>query len=279
MSVIKTITNNQQKHIVLLYVAGITIKIVFHHCEISYIKDRFLKDFYDTLEGFIIEDSPKIQVQYTIEVIHIVDTPIITLGKKSPQSFKKEFTLSSERRKNIFTTYYYTSIHQFTTLLITIIQLDSQRTSYFIHASACNVNGGAYLFIGPSGAGKSTIVSLLSKKFPTLADDLVIIKKVSGEYYLYQLPKIEKNFVQFKDGRAYKLERVFRLIKSSENHIEIIKDTNLKIQYYLKQILVTEKSKSSTYRLVINHLKSMKHMVELQFSLNQQDVISTIQKD
>jgi hypothetical protein len=63
----------------------------------------------------------------------------------------------------------------------------SQRDGLFLHASCVEHKGFAHLFSGPSGSGKSTIASLAGER-RVLSDDLVLIRKVSGEYRAFATP-------------------------------------------------------------------------------------------
>lgn len=72
---------------------------------------------------------------------------------------------------------------------------------FILRSSAANFNEKAYLFLGKSGAGKFTIMKLLNGKYSALADDDVIVKKESYNYYLYQSPFLEKEWWIKKGGK------------------------------------------------------------------------------
>ena len=60
-----------------------------------------------------------------------------------------------------------------------------------LHASALELEGGAYLFSGPSGVGKSTHTSLWQKEFPSARlfnDDKPALRKIDGVWYAYGTP-------------------------------------------------------------------------------------------
>ena len=60
-----------------------------------------------------------------------------------------------------------------------------------LHASALELDGGAYLFSGPSGVGKSTHTTLWQKEFPSARlfnDDKPALRKIDGVWYAYGTP-------------------------------------------------------------------------------------------
>jgi hypothetical protein len=60
-----------------------------------------------------------------------------------------------------------------------------------LHASALELDGGAYLFSGPSGMGKSTHTGLWQKEFPSARlfnDDKPALRRIDGVWYAYGTP-------------------------------------------------------------------------------------------
>lgn len=60
-----------------------------------------------------------------------------------------------------------------------------------LHASAVELDGGAYLFSGPSGMGKSTHTRLWMQSFPNARifnDDKPALRKTDGVWYAYGTP-------------------------------------------------------------------------------------------
>ena len=60
-----------------------------------------------------------------------------------------------------------------------------------LHASALELDGGAYLFSGPSGMGKSTHTGLWQQEFPSARlfnDDKPALRKIDGVWYAYGTP-------------------------------------------------------------------------------------------
>lgn len=58
---------------------------------------------------------------------------------------------------------------------------------FFLHASAFVKNNKAYIFAAPSGGGKTTIIKRINRN-QFLADDVVIIKKIKNQLFVYSSP-------------------------------------------------------------------------------------------
>ena len=56
-----------------------------------------------------------------------------------------------------------------------------------LHACGVIRDGKGYVFCGYSGAGKST-VARLSRAYTILSDDLVIVRRAQGRFYVYGVP-------------------------------------------------------------------------------------------
>lgn len=63
----------------------------------------------------------------------------------------------------------------------------NENNNFLIHACAVSKEGKGYLFSGRSGSGKSTIAKL-SSDYEVLNDELVIIRKVNGHYFVGSTP-------------------------------------------------------------------------------------------
>jgi len=61
-----------------------------------------------------------------------------------------------------------------------------QKGGIIFHASSVSVSGKALLFLGHSTAGKSTISQLLSKRYPIIADDKVLVREMKTKDWLVQ---------------------------------------------------------------------------------------------
>jgi len=90
----------------------------------------------------------------------------------------------------------------------------------FIHASSVIYKEKAYLFPGKSGAGKSTIAFNFPKK-NVLSDDVAIIRKIKGVFYLYSSPFDYKKYPFVKE-KVVPLAGIFFLDKASNVTIKTV---------------------------------------------------------
>lgn len=149
----------------------------------------------------------------------------------------------------------------------------AESNGFGIHSSSVVINNNAYLFLGKSGAGKSTIVKLLENKFRPLSDDLSIVKKVNKEYFVYQLPVIEKNPRIWKSSRSYPLKKIFFLHKdTSTKIIEAISIKNIK-KNINTQVLKTHPKKTQIDKVICDFVVSGTKFYDLWFEMN----LNTIQ--
>jgi len=103
-------------------------------------------------------------------------------------------------------------------VLIQYFLLDKQ--ILLIHASSTIYKGKAYLFSGQSGAGKSTLISNFPKK-NVLSDDITIIRKINGTFYVYSSPFDYKKF-PFISQRKVPLAGIFFLQKALKTKIQAL---------------------------------------------------------
>lgn len=93
----------------------------------------------------------------------------------------------------IITTYCTINLVRFELILAIILKrLPLNKNALTVHGSSALINPKAYLFLGRSTSGKTTITRLLSKKYKTLADDLLYYGKVNSEFNFYQVPLSKK---------------------------------------------------------------------------------------
>lgn len=141
------------------------------------------------------------------------------------------------------TTFYQISISQLQAVIQNAFYQVLTSDGFLLHASACEIEGKAILFLGGSGAGKSTAVNLVKNRFPTLSDDLSIIRKVGNEYYFYQHPFEEKNPVSRKTIEEHPIGNFFFINKSSkEFKIRPIKNKEVVLEKLVKQLVTPNKN-------------------------------------
>lgn len=88
-----------------------------------------------------------------------------------------------------------------------------------LHAVAVLKDEEVYLFIGPSGAGKTTVAKLSSDRV-ILSDDLVMLKKLDGEFKIFPAPNWGDKQTGPRENRAYRINSMFKLIKDSQVYLE-----------------------------------------------------------
>ena len=94
-----------------------------------------------------------------------------------------------------------------------------------LHASALELDGGAYLFSGPSGVGKSTHTTLWQKEFPSARlfnDDQPALRKIDGVWYAYGTPWSGKHGINI--NMRVPLRGICFLRQGEENSIRRLKN-------------------------------------------------------
>lgn len=267
------IHRNKKIHLLL---AGATIELIFHHCEISYYQKRFLTELYAVLGGFMTPFSLKKKPDIHINIIHVIEPPTVTIGPGKRKVFKK-YALLCDKIGNNFTTFYYINMIQFTQILNTIMQEYLVKVGFFFHASASYINGQAVLFLGHSGAGKSTITSLLSKKYKIVADDRIFIKKEHGQFYLYQTPFIEKASEIQKSANRYPISKIYLLQQSKQYSLQKIEDKITIISTCFQQLWIDESNQKYKVQLLMEFIDKIPSFSILSFGLEQKKVIQLVE--
>ncbi|PIR79409.1 MAG: hypothetical protein COU26_01315 [Candidatus Levybacteria bacterium CG10_big_fil_rev_8_21_14_0_10_36_30] len=255
-------------------IAGFVIRILFKknptHNNIPGISIYFFQsEILSYLAKFVSSNTNK--YDYTIEFrsMNNVERVVRTSDKFS-------FVYQYHKKDDITAiTSYQLSIWQFQSMLSDFLyQLLSENNGFALHCSAVSVNGKAYIFLGKSGAGKSTIVQLLLKSYIPLSDDLAIIRKIGGKFYLYQTPFFEKNsYIKFPYG--YEISRIFFLHKSDKNYaLPIQKELSKKIK---KQVLLHGTISTNTKK-VLKEFSLENSFYDLFFEKNTEKIKKTLNK-
>ncbi len=201
-------------------IAGFNICINFHETEWTYIRNKLKDEIVTYLKSFLINAKPT-KTDYQIDIIWEQELKILY--------FKKEKTaflwFYKKKTQNNITTTYAISIVEFCKLLTQVLSdLLLKNKGFLLHSSAAKIRSKADIFLGPSGAGKSTIAGLLKDRFHVLSDDISIIRKENGKYYLYQTPFVDKAFWIKNQTEKYPLGRIFFLEKSKDFEVVKVKD-------------------------------------------------------
>ncbi len=88
-----------------------------------------------------------------------------------------------------------------------------------LHAVGVLEEEEAHVFIGPSTAGKSTVASLSPGKV-ILSDDLILAKKVNGEFKVFPTPAWGDRQTGPRRNRPYRIKNLFKLIKDKTVYLE-----------------------------------------------------------
>jgi hypothetical protein len=96
-------------------------------------------------------------------------------GAFCPASKEARFTMRAE--KNLFDSF----LRVFYSLILT------GHDGFLVHAAGLEQNGRAYLFAGPSESGKTTTATMAGG-FNVLNDELVLVKRKEGKFWLYATP-------------------------------------------------------------------------------------------
>lgn len=258
--------------IIYLEIAGFAIGVRFHPTEPPFLKEKGFKDrlsFY--FYGFVSKSAKKVDFWIDVKERTNLEVMIQTVSKK-------HFLNIYEEDGETLITFYHLSEVQFSLILRKICQqLLSKHNGLIIHASASLVNDQAFIFLGPSGAGKSTIIKLVSKTYPALADDSIIIKKEGREYYFYQTPFREKSFWVIKGSGKFRLGKIFFLKKARSQKITKLTDKEEISKNFLEQFLTQEANPNAQIESLLKFISQFKSFYLLHFNLkNPQELIELL---
>jgi hypothetical protein len=121
-----------------------------------------------------------------------------------------------KRKGEVFIPRDLTSVENFLRVLYSFLIVN--RNGFLLHAAGV-VNGEkGYVFFGKSGTGKTT-VARLSTNYTLLSDDLLIIKKINGNFQVFATPFGGELIRERKNTKAV-VDGFFLLKKSKRNHLK-----------------------------------------------------------
>jgi len=88
-----------------------------------------------------------------------------------------------------------------------------------LHAVGVLDGDQVYIFIGPSKAGKTTVAKLSSDKV-VLSDDMVIVKKIEGQFMVFPTPCWGDRQTGTRENRPYRINSMFKIIKDKKTYLE-----------------------------------------------------------
>jgi len=250
-----------QTQVIFLTIAGFQIKIIFGKTDWLFAKNKLRDEIVYYYKDFISNMKPR-KLDFTIELIE----------KKGVELLHKQYeskyfvNLFEEFGKNKIVGYYSINLVQLQLIIRNIIfKLSLKYKVFFLHSSAADINGEACLFLGNQGAGKSTIVNLLKEKFPLLADDISIIRNELNEYYFYQTPFIEREWIR-KKSIKYKIAKIFFLKKAHNFMLQKIKNKDYILKKIIEQLFVNKESENIQIKYLTAFVSEFNHFYSLSFA-------------
>lgn len=259
---------------IILKIAGFNIIINLNDSrDNSFFKRKLIEDIKKYLKGFIHKEKRTNDFRITIK--QEINSEIIN-SKKGKSFYFKIF----EEEKRSVKCSYEISFKQLNFIIRHIIlQLLSTHDGFLMHGSGVAINGKAYIFIGPSGAGKSTIMKMLNKKYPALADDSAIIKQEKGQYYFYQTPMIEKESWVNKQGDKYPIGGIFFLNKSKDLKMEKITSKKQIVKKFISQLLINQDQTRKQIGKIMSFINKFDQFWIVSFSKNIEKLLNLFSKD
>lgn len=244
---------------IYIMIAGYRIRIDFHECGSNILFAATRSKLIKICKGFIIDNREE-----TVDAtILFGNDSLIPYINKGPDIY---FLMFKERPNHAYSASYSTNELQMIFLLKFILSKLLKKNGFFMHCSAVQVKGTAFIFTGNSGAGKSTISNYLSKRYPLLADDNGVIKKEGDNYYFYHFPSIEKAIVTIrKSYKKYEVANVFFLKKRKVFSISTVKNIGDILAVLTNQTWVATTTAKHKASLVLHFINSVKRFYHLSF--------------
>ncbi|OGH16124.1 MAG: hypothetical protein A3C30_02980 [Candidatus Levybacteria bacterium RIFCSPHIGHO2_02_FULL_40_18] len=236
----------------------------------DFIRNRLLTDLVSYLGQFIILEKPG-KVDFEINFIEAWNLQILRVKSDNISYIPLYEEISSSK----FLTYFLNSIYQFQLILkYAVHELLDKSSGFLIHSSAVKINNKAYFFLGKSAAGKSTIATMLADRYPKIADDTSLVKKEGNQFFFYQTPFFDKNWVN-KHSERLKMGKMFFLKKANFFKVEKIEDKEQILNYFLKGYVVNL-NKIST-KNVLKFVNKFDNFYMLYFAKNPEKTIRLIE--
>ncbi len=259
---------NKKSYHIYLRIAEFYIQVTLNKIDWVYGQRYFDSHIRTYFKGFVQETKPK-NIDATI-LFDSFEKPGNILKKKNTSKYVELFS----RNNSIYRTNYGISIFHFQLILREILEnLLIKNDGLLLHASASFIQKQVFIFLGPSEAGKSTIHTLLSKKYRSLADDSIILRKQKDNYIVYQTPFQEKTTWIQKDSNPYPLGKICILQKAHHNYLRSISNRNQLTKIVIEQLWMDVKRSKKSIRTVTEFLLSYKNFFRLGF-MNNHEIVS-----
>lgn len=266
----------QKKDLVYLSIAGFNICLNFQPAPWKNLKIKLKQEILNFLQGFRLRTKSS-KIDYQIDIVWDRYTDIkFYFNRKNFNSEYYFINYCETEYKNKSICYYRISLFEFSIMLrqiITYLLRNSEALS--LHASAVGHGEKANIFLGKSGAGKSTIRHLLKKKYISLADDYILIRKESSSYYVYQLPFFEGKIRIRKTSKKYLLNGTFFLEKAKDLNLTPVTDKELLIRLIAKQLLLENKKRPVKQQMqtVLKFVSEFHRFYKLKFTKNESKLL------
>lgn len=238
----------------------------------TYLQNKAEIDLLIYLKSFLSHRKLK-KIDFEIEFTDIKDPQLLSIPSNNTM-YLPIFTFVND---NKVTTYFQLGIFQFETVLKNVLLMILKRNGGFgIHASCAKVGGNAYLFLAESGGGKSTSTELLKDEFPTLNDDITLIRKLGSKYYVFQTPFIEKPWWIRKSSKLYPVGKIFFLHKSAEFKVKPIPNRQPLTANLLKQVIAAQNPDKNVMKNVKDFVRHTNNFYDLYFEKNSEELIKLI---
>lgn len=227
----------EQAQVFFLKIAGFIVKIVCEPTEQVFFKHKLIEAIQQVWSkgGFLGKTSKT--WDFEIRFVSRANRMRIIQKERGKKHYYLTFQRDFTSRKVI--AFYHTSLPTFQMLLREIMAFFLLRDGFLLHASSCqDKKGNLKIFLAPSEGGKTTIANLISKTktFVKFSDDILLIRKVKGEWFFFSPPFVEKEMLPTK--RKAKNIEIFFIKKSKSPSKEKLDGNDKILRFILKQVWV-----------------------------------------
>ena len=143
---------------------------------------------------------------------------------------------------------------------------------FYLHASAVEVDGKAYLFSGHSGVGKSTHVRLwqqmLGDKVCRFNDDKPALRRLNGTWYAYGTPWCGKDGIN--ENKKVPIAGICFLVQGNENCIRSLSAQEA-VPYLLSQT-IRRFAAPERLDLMLSHLEKLVQEIPIYELVNRPEI-------
>lgn len=262
--------------IIHLSIAGFAFAIKFVEDK-RFNREEYLYYFINRyFKGFIIKLKTGQKIDFTIILEPRLASEVIVRGgdKGVQQTFLLLFEESNKRKIKSFLDI---GVLQLQLILRKALQvLLAEGNGFVLHGSAVGMGNKAIMFTGKSGAGKSTIAAKLRKIAITLADDMVIIRKIRNKWFLFQTPFFEKSYWFARSKTPYDLKYLF-FVRQSQKYVINLREKNSEVlQSLMGQLFTEAQDQNSQLKALREFINSQIKIGDVHTGLNEKKVVELI---